>query len=239
MTFVCVLNSSTLVLVTPSNTFQRKLTLLRMDGDNLTFAETIQCELEQDEYQELVNLRLDILNKLLHRVTQMNSVELNSFTASQLKIDLNNYIIHKRPNLPESTVIFTSDSISKIVSERVERARSVVSSKRETRGSSSINKMMNFLLTLLKYLADPTDENMSQEESESDDFVPRTRTSTHNQETPNNEEALEGLVSLPSLNINMKDTATKTLTEPATKPQNKFDKLQKTKGKPKNKKHTK
>ena len=97
--------------------------------------------------------------------------------------------------------------------------------------------MMNFLLTPLKYLADPTDENMSQEESETDDFVPCTRTPTHNQETPNNEEALEGLVSLSSPNINTKDTATKTLTEPATQPQNKPDKLQKAKGKPKIKKN--
>ena len=97
--------------------------------------------------------------------------------------------------------------------------------------------MMNFLLTPLKYLADPTDENMSQEESETDDFVPCTRTPTHNQETPNNEEALEGLVSLSSPNINTKDTATKTLTEPATQPQNKPDKLQKANGKPKIKKN--
>ena len=61
---------------------------------------------------------------------------------------------------------------------------------------------------------------------ETDDFVPRTRTPTHNQGSRNNEEALEGLVSLPSPNINTKDTATKRETEPATKLQNKSDKLE-------------
>ena len=78
-----------------------------MDGDDLTFTETIQGELEQDEYQELVNLRSDILNKLLHKLIIGNASLGRTSSGATCKgvlqleatfIDVKNMYLHRDSN---------------------------------------------------------------------------------------------------------------------------------------------